>query len=147
MSGYRKLISDRIPATWDVALRWCKCRQRYIERIYDLGVKPYNTDVMHSRKQKDDLKLEYVNRTLNAKRTKFIDTLELDRLLRPETVEEHDSWKKVADWVNWFTVKTPYIMNSISIDRGLGVPDEDITKSLMDKYKITEDLATYFLNL
>lgn len=147
MSGYRKLISDRIPATWDVALRWCKCRQRYIERIYDLGVKPYNTDVMHSRKQKDDLKLEYVNHTLNAKKTKFIDTLELDRLFKPETLEDYYSWKKVADWVSWFTVKTPYITNSISIDRGLGVHDEDITKSLMDKYKITEDLATYFLNL
>lgn len=91
--------------------------------------------------------MKYVNDTFNLKKWTFKDTLELDRLFKEETLEDYYAWKKVVDWVNWFSVKKPYIMNSISIDRGLGVPDEDITKSLMDKYKITEDLATYFLNL
>ena len=146
MSGYRKLISDRIPATWDMALRWCKCRQRYIERIYNIGIRPLNTDVMHTRKQKDDLKLEYVNRTFNTKKTKFVDTLELDRLFKDKTLEDYYSWKAIADWVDWFVKNIPYINNSISIDRNVGVPDEEIKQSLINKYKITEDLAKFIIN-
>lgn len=145
MSGYRKLISDRIPATWDLALRWLKCRRRYIERIYNIGIARLNTDVTHTRKQNNDRKMKYVNDTFNLKKWTFKDTLELHRLNKEETLDEFNYWNKISDWVAWFAVNTPYIKDLIKSDRDKGEPEEVTINKLVEKYGIKETLANYLI--
>ena len=132
------MISDRIPQVWDMTIRWCKCRNRFIEYVYDTIVRPYQTDVMHSRKEKTKLISEQLKNELNPMSTSFRETVRLTRLLTYNHTEEYNYWKTVADWNDFFATRALYIKNSCIHSRNKGATTKElmylIEKKMVIKY-------------
>ena len=42
MAGYKNALRDRMPEYMDIALRWCKAKNRYIDYIYERYIKKEN---------------------------------------------------------------------------------------------------------
>lgn len=145
MNGYRKMISCNIPKAWDIALRWCKCRQRWIERVYSIGVAPYNSDVMHSKKQKEELKESYVKRICNPNKTSFRDTLELDRLLNPKDIVAYNAWMNIVEWVEWFRKILPFIRNDAKFYYDRGERGDKLALLIAENYSIDINLSKHIL--
>ena len=39
--GYRQMLCDRMPQTLDIALRWCKAKNKWVDYVYDNTIKKY----------------------------------------------------------------------------------------------------------
>ena len=146
MTGYRKMISDRIPATWDLALRWTRCRKRFIERIYERCVMPYNNDY-RSRKIRMQLASKAVKDNLNPKLTKIQDAVGLYKLFHYGPFDEYEYWRQVADLVVWFSVHVPYIQSTLSItSKTTGADEEELANIINDEYNLDDiKLAKYLV--
>lgn len=144
MTGYRKMISDRIPATWDMALRWNQCRQAWIEYCYNTYLRPLNTNVMKSRKWNEAEKAKRVTEICNVKKG-FANSINLDRLLQ-ENSEQYTYWKKIIDWVKWFCEKMPHISNSAKNSYNIeGLRKNALAESISKQYSINVDLSIFIL--
>ena len=144
MNGYRKLISDRIPKTWDMALRWCKCRKRYIERIYDYTVRPYTLDIMHTQKQKISLIEKEIFDAVNPKNS-FAYGLELHRLRTEENLKLLTYWEDIVQWVNWFSSHTLYIQEDAKFYSDRGVRGDELVLLIAENHELDPKLVKHIL--
>ena len=139
------MISDRIPPVWDMTIRWCKCRNRFIEYVYDNVVRPYRTSAVHSKKEKAKLISKQLKDKLNPKLTKFKDVLRLTMLFTYDRTEDFNYWKVVADWNDFFATKTLYIQNSCVHLRSRGATTKEIIEEISKRYKIDSKLAEFII--
>ena len=144
MNGYRKMISDNIPKTWDIALRWCKCRQKYIERVYRNYVAIYKNDVMHTLAQKKKLIENGIHRATNPKNA-FSDSLELDKLRNEKDLQLLTYWEGVVDWVVWFSSNTLYIKNDADFYSKKGVHGDELASLIAKNHELDPELIKHIL--
>lgn len=85
--NYRKLIRSKTPRTIDMALKWCQVKEDWIEHTYKNFVKIRGTND------------EKYDASIKICKGDFVDSICWDNL----TWEEEKKWKRVTDWVNWFT--------------------------------------------
>ena len=145
MNGYRKMISDRIPSVWDMTIRWCKCRNRFIEYVYDNVVRPYKTDVMHSRKEKAKLISKQLKDELNPMSTSFRETVRLTKLLTYNKTEDFNYWKVVADWNDFFATRALYIKSSCIHSRSRSATTKELIVEISERYEIDPKLAEFII--
>ena len=140
------MISARVPKVWDMAIRWCKCRQRWIDRVYDKHLKALNNNCMASKEANNNKKSEIVKNILNPKKTKFEDTIRYDQMVQYNE-EEQEFWKPVIAWVHFFAEKYPYWENFVNVrSRGYGKTKSEIAKDLATTQHVNEDIAIFFVN-
>jgi hypothetical protein len=144
MKGYRKMISDNIPKTWDIALRYCKCRKKYIERIYSLYVVKYKGDVMHTLAQKKKLIEEGIHRATNSKNP-FSDSLELDRLRNEKNLHLLKYWENIVSWVAWFSSNTLYIKDDAKYYYDKGVRGDELVSVIANRFDFDPKLVKHIL--
>ena len=144
MNGYRKMISDNIPGTWDIALRYCKCRKKYIERVYSLCVVKYKNDVMHTLAQKKKLIEEGIRRATNSKNP-FSDSLELDRLRNEKNLHLLEYWENIVSWVAWFSSNTLYIKDDAKYYYDKGVRGDELVSVIANRFDFDPKLVKHIL--
>lgn len=144
MSGYRKMISNHIPRTWDMALRYLRCRDAYIERVYDCYIKPLNKNVMKSAKENNQEKERIIK--LMFSKYEFKDTVKLEDLMLTNKTEKYHYWDKIKSWINWFKNHMAFIENTIKIEQSLYKTKSEIVDVIMTNYKINEKLARFIVN-
>ena len=117
MNGYRKMLSDNLPRTWDLALRWCKRKNMWIEYVYKVYIKPYNNNCMYSKSENKRRKTLAV-KCIIGRKAKFRNSIKWNSFLINATekkVKQYDDWKKVVSWVEWFQKSHQYVENSAEI--------------------------------
>ena len=149
--GYRQMLCDRMPQTLDIALRWCKAKNKWVDHVYDniiqkhpqcerskavkqvLGLLDYYDSyeiIMYFRtigkKQckdipKDDLKLSF-NETINW------------QALASKDIDELNNWQAIVSWVTWFKYWYQYIENTAKISMTKGKVYSEIRKEIEDTY-------------
>lgn len=145
MTGYRKMINDRIPFIWDIGLRWCRCKTAWIEFIYNSCVKPYKNDVMHNEHQKKKLKETNIKRSCDV-HNGFQYSLNLDILLQ-KSKAEYEFWKNVSNWVNWFSKHYEYIAIAVEIENSTyDTPENELINYINDRFKLDNiDLSKFII--
>lgn len=149
MNGYRKMISDNIPKVWDLALRWCHCRQYWIDTAYDNYVGRYNDDYRTTR-QKNKLKADEVKRItrkmkVNGKHMRFSDTVNLDPVEMDKDLYEY--WSSINKWVLWFEKNYLLVKQDVETQTLKGSSAEDIIEYINEKYNMNDiKLANYIIN-
>lgn len=146
MTGYRKLISDRIPIEWDMALRYVKCRGEFIERVYDRYVKPFNTNCMKSRKANKIEKERIIKRVLNHNEYSFLDAVAIDDFLHRNKLEKYKYWSAIDSWITWFENNWHNIYIYINTDEN-NTPNSVLEDKLIDKFNISSKLARFIINI
>lgn len=141
MNGFKKMISDRMPKVWDMTLRWCKSRQKWIDYFYITHIRAYNND--YRVKQRNELKR---NRIMSYLNDTFDNTIETERIMLYGSEEEYKHWTWVISWYKWFGSKLIYIEGMLKNMNKDGVTADDLKKALSEKYKTDEKLADFIIN-
>lgn len=140
--GYKGMIRDRCPEVIDLALKWCKAKERWVDRVYSTNVRLYKTEDEKSHAVRLALGIhEGKQRSFN-----FADSINLSLLGFYEnyTGERH-YWLWVTSWVNWFVENYKYWANIYSYST-----KEQFMKRFTDLYleELKEDcpkLAYYLI--
>lgn len=140
MNGFRQMISDRMPKTWDMTLRWCKSRQKWIDYFYNTHVKPWNTD--YRVKKRNQNKRDAIMKSFKST---FENTIETERMMLNGSEEEYRHWIWVIDWSKWFCTKEIFIESMLKRMHEEGGLPEDLKKAIMERYKTDEELAEFIV--
>ena len=104
MTGYHKALWDRIPDSWRLAAKQCKCKERMINNIYkDLMTFVYSKcaeSKKWSPKFKDEVKKEYLKTFCNPN-TPFCWAFNWEK-----STEGYKYWSVINDWINYFKQAT-----------------------------------------
>lgn len=132
MNGYRKLISCRIPKTWDMTLRWCKCRSKFIERVYDVHIRPFNNNVMCTRKENEKKKEKRILSYINPK-GRFTDAIDLTNMMQYGHKDEV-FWRSVVSWNEWFCRNALYIKGAVETAIICGADNKGLVDTISETY-------------
>lgn len=104
-TGYREMLRDRLPKVVNYALKYVKCKERWLDHVYRNWIWIYSDNDMRNKATRRLLGLDK-----KGKPTKFVfeDTILWDNLSK----EEEKYWKDVSKWVSWFCDKHMYIQDS-----------------------------------
>lgn len=127
------MLRDRVPLLVNLALKWCKAKECWINHVYDNFVNIYV-----DKEQRYEATRIVLGISGKYRNFEFNKTIAWDNL----TDEETKSWKTVEDWVNWFqnyamSIKEEYEQYKYIYD------STEIQMYLIDKFLDTqnEDLA------
>lgn len=110
MNGYRAMINDRLLPTWKLALLWCKCKNRWIDLVYDIHIRGINKDL-----KAETCKLITGNVGRGGIRIPFMRTVSNDDCFRANNPEEYEYWEAVNTWVKWFSRYSIYMRDDIKV--------------------------------
>lgn len=131
------MLRDRVPLLVNLALKWCKAKECWINHVYDNFVNIYV-----DKEQRYEATRIVLGISGKYRNFEFNKTIAWDNL----TDEETKSWKTVENWVNWFqnyamSIKEEYeqykyIYDSIEIqmylvDKFLDTQNEDLAYKLV----------------
>lgn len=97
MVGYKTMLRNNIPKTLNLALLWCKSKEKWINHVYDNFIKIYINK--EDRKRTTQIIIKEQN---------FNSTIDWENLNEEET----EFWKYVLSWVNWFDKNLENITNA-----------------------------------
>ena len=167
MNGYKQMLRDRMPLMLNLALKWCKAKERWINYVYDNTVKKYPSEkrsvvvkTILGIKQRwkrqeiyDNVRyveckpvtMEQVNSIPKSELfLKFSDTINWQKLSQ-EDPDMHNYWSIIAGWVDWFSKMYTPIEDTYNHSRQWAISDEEIKPILMSKYDIDKNLVDYLI--
>lgn len=143
MTGYKQMISDNIPLTWNMALLWCHCKIRWINYVYDNHIRKYKDKKKKSKtvkeimgKSKDSLGVTHT----------FSDSIDWGNLYMNDK-KQYNYWVIVEKWIVWFTSKGVFLEEHVKFMENRQYSFEEAVKDLNDKFRINNiKLSTFILN-
>lgn len=139
------MLRDRVPLLVNLALKWCKAKECWINHVYDNFIHIYVDKKQRYEATKIVLgisKKYWKNTEVQYRNFEFNKTIAWDNL----TDEETKSWKTVENWVKWFQncamdikeeyEQYKYVYNSTEIqmylvDKFLDTQNEDLAYKLV----------------
>ena len=126
-TGYKEMLRNRVPLVVDIALKYCKAKDRWINHVYDNYIKMFV--------EKNDRK--HVTRILlgiqkgKSKNFNFHNTIFWDQFGLSN--DEIKYWNWVESWVNWFEKTYLYIENAYNIDHISGKYNKSSFKTYINE--------------
>lgn len=145
MTGYRKMINDRIPSTWEMALRYCGSKQRWIDYVYTTYVGKYNNDVMHTKKEKNRIKADNIRKICNA-HFGFQNTIQTNQMLTYNKMDEYRYWMSIIKWVEWFCENLLKIKSAADVAVKVdGLHGDDLVKYIDVRFSLNNLKLSSFI--
>lgn len=166
MNGYKGMLRDRMPLMIDLALKYCKCKDEWINHCYNNFIRVVPQED-RSRTVKEMLGIckrpgckrlltqdDYIMLALYGYRRKDLPSIETDKLYYSfsETInwKELDEagktfWNSVCGIVNWFKTTYVYVENDYRISVIIGKSEESIKSEIKLRYKLSDNLLDYLL--
>ena len=167
MSSYKQMLRDRMPQMMDLALTYCKAKNRWINYVYDSVIRKYSKekrgDVVKilvgqkpQYKRKDiydhmryvELKPVTKEQVNNIPRSElymtFRHTINFEKL-SIEDPDMYEYWNNVADWVDWFSTMYFKVRDTYEHSKRWKLSDNEIKVILIDKYGIDGRAVDYLI--
>lgn len=163
-TGYKQMLRDRMPRVINLALKYCKAKERWIDNVYDFVIKKYPIEKrstivkivlgikqQYTRQEIHDYfryvalipttKEQMYSIPKNELFMRFRDTIDW-RHLDPHM---YLYWTTVVEWVEWF--RTVYVAIQDTYEHSLSFGNDEITTRtiLKDKYGINDNLVEYLI--
>lgn len=158
------MIRDRMPFVVDLALKYCKAKDKWIDHVYENFVSKYPKEkrsiiikvLLGLRQQVTRwevydyykyIKLMHVNRSQMSLIPNdefympFKDTINWQNL----DSNSYEYWKQVVAWVDWFKTSYAAIQNSYEHSCAFNNTEEDTIQILKDKYGLDTNLVNYLI--
>lgn len=168
MSGYKQMIRDRMPQILNVALTYCKAKNRWIDYVYENNIKKYPKEkrsdavkIALGIKQRwkrqeiyDHMRYVHLDKSITRKQVdkipkselfmSFNDTIDFGDLYRND-IEMYAYWKTISAWVDWFSKSYFSIRDTYQHMTSWKMSEQEKKVILMDKYGIDNRLVTYLI--
>lgn len=141
-TGFKEMLRDRMPVYADIALKWCKTKERWINIVYRDTI-----SVFADKNDRYDITKTILGLKSKDKMFNFDDTVYWDAL----SEDEHKILKVASSWVKWFKYYFIFIENEYKVDLSLGYSEEKIISNLCSGLlkkidsSIREDLAIFII--
>lgn len=141
-TGFKEMLRDRIPVYADIALKWCKTKERWINIVYRDTI-----SIFADKNDRYDITKTVLGLKSKDKMFNFDDTVYWDAL----SEDEHKILKVASSWVKWFKYYFVFIENEYKIDLSLGYSEEKIISELCSGLlkkidsSVREDLAIFII--
>lgn len=142
-TGYREMLRNRLPDYVDLALKWCKVKELWINLVYTSQINIYADKQERYNATRIVLGLSSKERIF-----KFEDSVDWVWI----SEEEKERMKPAIGWVNFFKYYFPYIENAWKINLSLGKTEQEFINELSSVYlktvseSIKEKLAEFITN-
>ena len=107
-SGYKGMLRDRLLPSWNLALLWCKVKQRWVDCVYERNIartpKPLRSE---------ECKLLAGRKLICGEPYPFMSTVNPDGFLFGDDPEEYQMWRNVYKWVEWFSKNQAVIYSEL----------------------------------
>ena len=139
---FKEMLRDRIPVYADIALKWCKTKERWINIVYRDTV-----SIFADKNDRYDITKTILGLKSKDKMFNFDDTVYWDAL----SEDEHKILKVASSWVKWFKYYFIFIENGYKVDLSLGYSEEriisELCSGLLKKIdsSVREDLAIFII--
>ena len=127
------MLRDRVPLTVDLALKWCKAKQRWIDHTYDSFINIYK-----DKKERKNSTRIILGISKHEHQMNFHKSIDWDQL----TKDEKDYWNIVERWVNWFKQIYSYISNDYDTSLVIGKDINTFKSEIISKYLTSLDEIT-----
>lgn len=167
MTGYKAMLRDRMPLMLNLALKWCKAKERWINYVYDNIIRKYSEDKravvvkqilgIKQRWKRQEIydNLRYVefkpvtiaqvnNIPKSELYMKFSDTIDW-YMLSEKDPDMYIYWQAVSGWVDWFSTTYTAANNTYDLSKKWGMDDDEIIPILISKYGIDRKFADYLI--
>lgn len=121
------MLRDRVPRMVNLALKWCKCKEKWLDHVYKNWIWMYSSKDMRNNVTRDLLGLDVHGKPTNFN---FEDTILWDNL----TEEETNYWKGISAWVSWFRKQYQYVENTYTVSLQTGHSISEIKLEIMQDY-------------
>lgn len=131
------MLRDRVPLFVDLALKWCKAKEIWINHVYNNFINIYveKDQRYHATRIVLGISSKYRNFDFNK-------TIAWDNL----TNEEKESWESVETWVNWFSIYGQTIIDKYKEILSSCKTEADAIFYIVNEVIITKDkVAAYKL--
>ena len=128
-TGYREMLRDRLPKLVSYALKFCKCKERWLDHVYRNRIWIYKEKMDRDRETRKLLGLDKRGKPTNFK---FDDTILWDNLSN----EERKFWELVSEMVSWFCNHYAYIENDYDVMVSSGKDIATIKSRLMKNHML-----------
>lgn len=93
-SSYREMLRNRVPMSADMALKWCKAKDKWIEHTYKAFIHVFAD-------KSERYKVTCILLGIKGRGRKFV----FDRTIDWEGLnkEEYNLWKRVSSWQAWLS--------------------------------------------
>lgn len=142
-TSYKNMLRDRIPVYVDLALKWCKAKERWLNLVYDKQINIYVNKEDRYNATRIILGISNKNKLFDYKKSLDWDLLSKDDEL---------ILKPTIGWVDWFKHYLPYVDNIRKINLSMGKSSEDTISELYSIFVKTTnkdtalELAKFFVN-
>ena len=167
MNGYKGMIRDRMPLMLNLALKWCRAKERWINYVYDNVVRKYPENKrsivvkqilgIKQRWKRQEIydQLRYVEFKPVTKEQvdripkselymKFSDTINWAALSQDDP-DMYSYWQAVASWVDWFSTEYFKAEETYKLSQQWSMTEDDIVPILMSKYGIERKFVNYLI--
>ncbi len=156
-----------MPLMLDLALRWCKAKERWIDYVYDNIIKKYPKEkrlivVKQVLGIKQRWKRQEIFDHIKYSELKPITREQVDEIPKSELymsfkdtfdwsklqIEDHDMyeyWKEVADWVDWFSTSHIPIESLYQECCRWRMSKEETIGVIMSRYSIDRKLTEFLI--
>lgn len=124
-TGYKQMLRDRTPKVVDFALKWCKCKEAWLEHVYKNYIWIYS-----SNEERNKVTRQLLGLNKNPHVFNFADTIQKDNL----SDEEKTYWEDVEKWVSWFQKQYAYIENAYCTSKTVGKDIVEIKLEIISTY-------------
>lgn len=107
-TGYRGMLRDRLLPSWNLALLWCKVKERWIEKVYKDIISKTPMSL-----RSDMCKFVTGHKNKDGIICSFWTTIDPDGWLYGENREEYNMWRNVSKWIDWFSKHQMFIYDSL----------------------------------
>lgn len=135
------MLRDRLPKMVDLALRYCKCKNLWLDHCYTNFIKIY----VH-KKDRDDATRKCLGYGSKNRHFIFRNTIQWDNMNK----EEKDDWENVCNWVAYFEENYQVAENEVNVAKmyNPGIWYQDVEKlvakalpSQADNYSLIRYIA------
>ena len=107
-TGYREMLRDRLPKLVSYALKYCRCKERWLDHVYKNWIWIHPDKAARDRATRKVLGLDKKGKPTNFK---FDNTILWDTLDK----DERSLWEFVSKMVSWFVDNYAYANNEYDI--------------------------------
>lgn len=137
--GYRGMLRDRLLPSWNLALLWCKVKNRWVEKAYAENIARAGVSL-----RSELCKFVTGHKNKHGITATFMSTVDPDGFLYGENHNEYEMWRSVDKWIRWFSVNQMFIYDMIQDYYQQGKDDEYIIKNLNYPY-VNEKLIRFMI--